>query len=97
MFNSTCNNVNDAIDVIHSFYNKILLSNIEEFIPFVTNLGDLDIEIANSFIYYKDRRISNGIAKSINLNISIVLFNSKGIKNSTRRKNISCTYQATIV
>lgn len=85
-FNSTFNNIKEAIDEIHSFYNRILLSNIEEFIPFVTILGNWDIEIANSFIYYKGRRISNGIAESINAKISTVLFNSKGIRNSNRRK-----------
>lgn len=86
MFNATCNDVAEALDNIHSFYDRILLSDIEEFIPFITILGNWDIEIANSFTYLHGRRISNGIAESINSKVSTVLFNSKGIRNSNRRK-----------
>ena len=86
MFNATCNSPEKALEEIHKFYNQILLLNIEEFLPFVSALGNWDKEIANSFNYYKGKRISNGIAESINAKISTVIFNSKGIRNSERRK-----------
>ena len=43
-------------------------------------------EIVNSFIFYKGRRLNNGIAESINDLISKILFNTKGIRNTERRR-----------
>lgn len=42
----------------------------------VSALGNWDKEIANSFTYYKGKRISSGIAESINAKISTDIFNS---------------------
>lgn len=43
-------------------------------------------EIINSFSKYKGRRLNNGIAESINSKIRTILYVSKGIKNSKRRR-----------
>lgn len=85
-FNKTCNNVEEALVKIHEYYDDFLKSGIEEFYPFLSVLSNWDTEIANSFIVYKGKRISSGIAESINSKVARVLYNSKGIRNNNRRK-----------
>lgn len=75
-----------ALDKIHYFYHEFLNSKIPEFYPFYTALNNWDNEIANSFYNYQGIRISNGSAEGINSLISTVIFNSKRIRNSERRK-----------
>lgn len=44
------------------------------------------VEIINSFIIYKGKRINSSIAESMNATISTLLFNTKGIRNIERRR-----------
>lgn len=86
LFNQEPHAVKEALISIHDFYNKFLESDIVELMPFVTILGNWDDEIANSFTVYKNRRISSGVAESINSKVSSIIYNSRGIRNSERRK-----------
>ena len=43
-------------------------------------------EILNSFLLYKGKRINNGVAESINSVVSLILYNTKGIRNHERRR-----------
>ena len=43
-------------------------------------------EIINSFSLYRGRRINNSVAESMNATIKDLISNTKGIRNSERRK-----------
>lgn len=77
---------------IHSFKDieEFILSfsklNISQFNPFITALKNWHVEIANSFTYFNGRRINNSYAEGINSIVKNIILNTRGIKNSTRRK-----------
>ncbi|MBR3346460.1 MAG: transposase, partial [Solobacterium sp.] len=62
------------------------LRNIPEFEKFTTAISNWRKEIVNSFLTYKGRRINNGVAESLNSTISLLLFNTRGIRNVERRR-----------
>lgn len=66
--------------------NDFIGADIKEFDEFITLLKNWKEEILNSFLTYKGRRLSSGIAESINQNIAALLYNSKGIRDSVRRR-----------
>lgn len=86
VFNRASHDTAEALNMIHELYNEFLSSSLPEFMPLVSALGNWDNEIANSFRTYKGRRISSGTAEGLNQIISTIIFNSKGIRNSERRK-----------
>ena len=65
---------------------EFIAADIKEFKDFITALKNWKEEILNSFIRYKGRRINNGVAEGINATISLLLFNTRGIRNNRRRR-----------
>lgn len=65
---------------------EFICGNIPEFEKFTTALSNWRKEICNSFLMYKNRRVSNGVAESLNALISTLLFNTRGIRNVERRR-----------
>jgi len=76
----------EALDNYEDILNEFITSNIKEFKDFITMLKNWKTEILNSFIRYKGRRINNGVAEGINASISLLLFNTRGIRNNRRRR-----------
>jgi len=66
--------------------NDFIKADIKEFDEFITLQKNWRDEIINSFTVYKGRRLNSGIAESINQNIAALLYNTKGIRNSVRRR-----------
>lgn len=84
-FNKT-GTLDTAAERLDYFYNQFVQANIPEFSDFISAIYNWKKEIVNSFTIYQGRRISNGIAESLNAKIQLIIYNSKGIHNSTRRK-----------
>lgn len=61
-------------------------ANIPEYEDFINALTNWKEEIINSFLWYRGKRISNGIAESLNSQIKMIIYNSKGIYNHERRR-----------
>ncbi len=76
----------EASEKYEEILNEFISSNIKEFKDFITALKNWKKEILNSFIRYKGRRINNGVAEGINATISLLLFNTRGIRNNRRRR-----------
>lgn len=77
----------EAINKLDNIIDGFKSSEIEEYVEFVMMYTNWREEILNSFIRYKGKRLSNSTAESINSKIRTVLYVSKGIKNSKRRRN----------
>ena len=71
---------------IDPLINDFIKADIKEFEEFITLQKNWREEIINSFHTYKGRRLSSGIAESINQNIAALLYNTKGIRDSVRRR-----------
>lgn len=65
---------------------KFFAADIPEYREFASTLNNWRNEIINSFILYKGRRLNNGVAESLNSRISLLLFNTKGMRSSERRR-----------
>lgn len=76
----------EANEKLESLIYKFSLANIPEYNDFLTTLINWKQEIINSFIIYKNRRINNGVAESMNSIIATVIYNSKNIRNHDRRR-----------
>lgn len=76
----------EVSEKLESIIYKFSLANIPEYNDFLTTLINWKQEIINSFIIYKNRRINNGVAESMNSIIATVIYNSKGIRNHDRRR-----------
>ena len=61
-------------------------ADIPEYSEFITLLKNWKQEIINSFVRIDEIRINNGIAESINESVSLIIYNTKGIRNSERRR-----------
>lgn len=68
--------------IIHDF----TAADISKYSEFITSLVNWKIEIVNSFIVYKGKRINSSVAESMNVTISNLIYNSKGIRNTERRR-----------
>ncbi len=75
-----------AKEKFDEIYKEFVYANINEFAPFITALANWKKEIINSFIVYKGRRINSSTAESMNAQIATLLYNTRGIRNSARRK-----------
>lgn len=75
-----------AKEYIDLIIDEFINANINEFSELVTLLKNWKTEIINSFIRYKGRRLNSGIAESINQTIANLIYNTKGIRNSERRR-----------
>jgi len=75
-----------AKEKFDEIYKEFVYANTNEFAPFITALTNWKKEIINSFIVYKGRRINSSTAESMNAQIATLLYNTRGIRNSVRRK-----------
>lgn len=71
---------------LHNITQRFFKADIPEYRDFCTAITNWRQEIINSFICYKGLRVNNGIAESINSRISTLLFNTRGIRDSDRRR-----------
>lgn len=78
--------IEQARENYEDILNEFISSNIKEFKDFITMLKNWKQEIINSFTRYNGRRINNGVAEGINASISLLLFNTRGIRNNRRRR-----------
>ena len=85
LFNAT-SNYEQAKEKLDYFENIFKEANISEFYDFTTALSNWKLEIGNSFIYYKGKRINNSVAESLNAIVSCLLSSTKGMKNNDRRR-----------
>ena len=85
IFNST-SNFEEAKTKIESLIDDFVNADIKEYEEFLTLLVNWKQEIINSFIIHNGKRINNSVAESINSQISLLLFNTKGIRNNERRR-----------
>lgn len=67
-------------------YNKFVQAAVPEYSDFIGSLANWRVEIINSFLTYRGKRINSSIAESMNATISTLLFNTRGIRNSERRR-----------
>lgn len=84
-FNATAT-YESAQELLEEQIQKITISNIPEYGRFLSSICHWRKEIVNSFIIYKGFRLNNGVAESLNATVSTLLFNTRGIRNSERRK-----------
>ena len=85
IFNATATYEN-ATARLEELIRDFVLANIPEFQKFTTAISNWRVEIVNSFLMYKGRRVNNGVAESINAAIAVLLFNTRGIRNVERRR-----------
>ena len=85
IFNSS-STIEEAKIKIESLIDDFVNADILEYEEFLTLLINWKQEIINSFTFHEGKRINNSIAESINSQISVLLFNTKGIRNNERRK-----------
>ena len=85
IFNSS-STIKEAMIKIESLIDDFVNADISEYEEFLTLLINWKQEIINSFTVHEGKRINNSIAESINSQISVLLFNTKGIRNNERRK-----------
>ena len=80
-----------SLDYIHKFLDsyieECLSSNIDEFIIIGNLIDNWKVEIANSFIIYKDKRLSNGKIENRNHYIKSLLNIANGYSNFERFRN----------
>jgi len=76
----------DALENMDVIINEFSLADIIEYKEFVGLIKSWKVEIINSFIKYKGKRINNGVAESINETVSSLIYNTKGIRNIERRR-----------
>lgn len=85
IFNSS-STVEEAEIKVESLIDDFVNADILEYEEFLTLLINRKQEIINPFTIHEEKRINNSIAESINPQISVLLFNTKGIRNNERRK-----------
>ena len=84
-FNATADITNAERQLV-VLINDFSDSNIPEYAEFVVLLKNWKTEIINSFTLYKGRRLNTSVAESMNATIAKLIYNSKGIRNSDRRR-----------
>ena len=84
-FNATAT-YETAPQLLEELTRDFVLANIPEFEKFTTAISNWRKEICNSFLTYRNRRVNNGVAESLNALISTLLFNTRGIRNVERRR-----------
>jgi len=85
IFNSSFT-IEEARDNYDCLLDDFIKANINEYEEFITLLRNWKSEIINSFNKWNGKRINNGIAESINQNIATIIYNTKGIRNTSRRR-----------
>lgn len=85
MFNSKAD-FDSASECLDTIIDDFIMAGIPEYEEFITLQKNWREEIINSFIRYRNRRLNSGVAESINQNVSSLIYNTKGIRNSERRR-----------
>jgi len=85
LFNSTCD-FEHAEEHLNALLEKFFKADIPEYREFTSMVLEWKPYIVNSFITYKGRRLNNGVAESINARVKLLLYNTRGIRNSSRRR-----------
>lgn len=85
IFNAT-SSYEEAKQNFDGIYNDFVEANVPEYSEFVAALSNWRTEIINSFIVYRGKRINSSVAESMNATISTLIFNTRGIRNSERRR-----------
>ncbi len=85
VFNAT-SSYEEAKHIFDSICNNFVKANILEYSEFVATLSNWRTKIINSFIVYRGKRINSSIAESMNATISTLIFNTRGIRSSERRR-----------
>ena len=85
-FNKRLNRYINYRQLLEDLIRDFVLANIPEFEKFTTAICNCRKEIVNSFLTYKGRRINNDVAEILNSTISLLLFNTRGIRNVERRR-----------
>jgi transposase len=85
IFNAT-SSYEEAKQNFDGIYNDFVEANVREYSEFVATLSNWRTEIINSFIVYRGKRINSSVAESMNATISTLIFNTRGIRNSERRR-----------
>lgn len=84
-FNRLCN-LEEAPDELDNLIESFVSADIPEYSEFTTALINWREEIINSFTLYKGRRINNSVAESLNAQVKLLLYNTRGIRNHERRR-----------
>lgn len=71
---------------LHNITQRFFKADIPEYRDFCTAITNWRKEIINSFFRYKGLRVNNGVAESLNSRISLLLFNTRGIRDNVRRR-----------
>ncbi len=82
----------NSLRIINTFYTEFVQANIPEFSSFISILGtwNIEIKLENSFQLYKCKRLSNGIAESINAQIKLILINLEVLEIVKEERKDSC-------
>jgi len=84
-FNISCDyeHANERLtEILQRFYS----ADIPEYRDFSNTVLEWKPYIVNSFMKYKGRRVNNGVAESINARVKLLLYNTRGMRNSERRR-----------
>ena len=71
---------------IDAIIDRFRREDIPEYREFTSMLYRWKEEILNSFLLFKGKRLNNGVAENINSTVSLILYNTKGIRNHERRR-----------
>ena len=84
-FNRFCS-LEEAPTQLDNVIESFVSANIPEYNDFITAITNWREEIINSFTLYRGKRINNGVAESINAQVKLLLYNTRGIRNHERRR-----------
>ena len=84
-FNRFCS-LEEAPTQLDNVIESFVSANIPEYNDFITAITNWREEIINSFTLYRGKRINNGVAESINSQVKLLLYNTRGIRNHERRR-----------
>lgn len=84
-FNATCD-YEHAEERIHEILQEFFKADIPEYRQFAAMVLEWKPYIVNSFMTYKGRRLNNSVAESLNVKFGVLLYNTRGMRNSERRR-----------
>lgn len=85
MFNASAD-YDSAKEYLDLIIDDFIKADIDEFAEFITLQNNWKQEIINPFIRYRNRRLNSGVAESMNHIVSTLIYNTKGIRDSERRR-----------
>ena len=76
----------EAVFGIGGIIDDFRRGSIPEYEEFTSMITRWKKEILDSFLLYRGRRVNNGVAENVNATVSLLLYNTKGIRNHERRR-----------